>query len=86
MLYLYIKKGGINMLAIRLDEKLSERLENLSQKTGRTKTWYARKALETYLDDIEDAALAAVAYEEYLLDGGTSSSLDEVRSRLGLED
>lgn len=74
------------MLAIRLDEKLSERLENLSQKTGRTKTWYARKALETYLDDIEDAALAAVAYEEYLLDGGTSSSLDEVRSRLGLED
>ncbi len=74
------------MLAIRLDKKLSERLENLSQKTGRTKTWYARKALETYLDDIEDAALAAAAYEEYLLDGGTSSSLDEVRSRLGLED
>ena len=74
------------MLAIRLDEKLSERLENLSQKTGRTKTWYARKALETYLDDIEDAALAAAAYEEYLLDGGDSSSLDTVRSRLGLED
>ena len=74
------------MLAIRLDEKLSERLENLSQKTGRTKTWYARKALETYLDDIEDAALTATAYEEYLLDGGASSSLDTVRSRLGLED
>jgi len=74
------------MLAIRLDEKLSARLEDLSQKTGRTKTWYARKALETYLDDIEDAALAAAAYEEYLLDGGVSSSLDAVRSRLGLED
>ena len=74
------------MLAVRLDKPLEERLEKLANKTGRTKTWYARKAIETYLDDIEDAALAAVAYEEYLLDGGTSSSLDEVRSRLGLED
>jgi RHH-type rel operon transcriptional repressor/antitoxin RelB len=74
------------MLAIRLNEKLSARLEDLSKKTGRTKTWYARKALEIYIDDIEDAALAAAAYEEYLMDGGISSSLDTVRSRLGLED
>lgn len=74
------------MLAIRLDEKLKMRLDALSEKTGRTKTWYARKAIETYLDDLEDAALAAAAYEDYLLDGKTSFSLDEVRSRLGLED
>ncbi|PIE54591.1 MAG: hypothetical protein CSA35_05325 [Dethiosulfovibrio peptidovorans] len=73
------------MLAIRLDEKLSSRLETLAQKTGRTKTWYARKAIETYLDDMEDAALAAAAYEEYLLDGHQSSPLSEVRHRLGLE-
>ena len=74
------------MLAIRLDEKLSSRLDALAQKTGRTKTWYVRKAIETYIDDMEDAALAAAAYEEYLLDGGASSPLDEVRRRLGLED
>lgn len=61
--------GGIFMLALRLDEKLEERLEKLADKTGRTKTWYARKAIETYLDDIEDAALAAAAYEEYILEG-----------------
>ena len=74
------------MLALRLDEKLSSRLDALARKTGRTKTWYARKAIETYLDDMEDAALAAAAYEEYLLEGGESSSLDDVRRRLGLED
>ena len=74
------------MLAVRLDKPLEERLEKLAHKTGRTKTWYARKAIETYLDDIEDAALAAAAYEEYILDGEASSSLEEVRSRLGLAD
>lgn len=74
------------MLAIRLDEKLSSRLDAMAQKTGKTKTWFARKAIETYIDDIEDAALAAAAYEEYLLDSGASSPLDEVRRRLGLED
>ncbi len=74
------------MLALRLDDKLSSRLDALARKTGRTKTWYARKAIETYIDDMEDAALAAAAYEEYLLEGGESSSLDDVRRRLGLED
>ncbi|MGD9667265.1 MAG: ribbon-helix-helix protein, CopG family [Synergistaceae bacterium] len=73
------------MLAIRLDKQLEARLEGLADKTGKTKSWYARKAIETYLDDIEDAALAAAAYEEFILDGRTSSSLEEVRSRLGLE-
>lgn len=73
------------MLAIRLDEKLSSRLDALAQKTGRTKTWFVRKAIETYIDDMEDAALAAGAYEEYLLYGGASSPLHEVRRHLGLE-
>lgn len=74
------------MLAIRLDKKLSLRLDALAAKTGRTKTWYARKAIETYIEDMEDAALAAAAYEEYLLDGQASSSLEDVTRRLGLED
>ncbi|NLD05287.1 MAG: ribbon-helix-helix protein, CopG family [Synergistaceae bacterium] len=73
------------MLAIRLDKQLETRLEELADKTGRTKSWYARKAIEIYLDDIEDAALAAAAYEEFIIDGRPSSSLEEVRSRLGLE-
>ena len=74
------------MFAIRLDEKLSSRLDAVAKKMGRSKTWFARKAIETCIDDMEDAALAAAAYEEYLLDGGASFPLDDVRRRLGLED
>ena len=74
------------MLAIRLGEKLSSRLDALARKTGRSRTWYARKAIEAYIDDMEDAAHAAAAYEEFLLDGGASSALDEVRHRLSLVD
>jgi len=73
------------MFAIRLDEKLSSRLDAVAKKMGRSKTWFARKAIETYIDDMEDAALAAAAYEEYLLDGGASSPLDDVRRRLELK-
>ena len=72
------------MLAIRLDEKTENRLEDLADKTGRTKTWYVRKAIETFLDEMEAAALAASAYEEFLLDGGKASPLEEVRGRPGL--
>ena len=74
------------MFAIRLDEKLSSRLDAVAKKMGRSKTWFARKAIETYIDDMEDAALAAAAYEECLLEGGASFPLDDVRRRLGLED
>ena len=73
------------MFAIRLDEITETRLDKLAENTGRTKTWYVRKAIEAYLDDLEDAASAATAYENYLLDGGQSSPLEEVRRRLGLE-
>ena len=37
------------MLAIRLDKELEERLDALAKRTGRTKTYYARKAIEQKL-------------------------------------
>ena len=40
--------------------------------------------LDTHLEDLEDAELATAAYEEYLKDGCESSSLEDVRLRLGL--
>lgn len=42
------------MLAIRLDQNLEQRLEQLSKKTHRTKTFYVKEALSKYLDDMED--------------------------------
>lgn len=46
------------MLALRLDKDVEDRLERLAALTGRTKTFYAREAIETHLDDLEDFYLA----------------------------
>jgi RHH-type transcriptional regulator, rel operon repressor / antitoxin RelB len=46
------------MLAVRLDAATEKRLEALAALTGRTKTFYAREAIETHLDDLEDFYLA----------------------------
>ena len=46
------------MLAVRLDKALEDRLEALAARTGRTKTFYAREAIEAHLDDLEDFYLA----------------------------
>jgi RHH-type rel operon transcriptional repressor/antitoxin RelB len=46
------------MLAIRLPEELEARLEALAKATGRSKTYYAREAIEEHLADLEDIYLA----------------------------
>jgi len=72
------------MLAVRLDKDLEERLERLAEKTGRTKTFYAREALEAHLDDLEDFYLA----EERLRDFRSEDAipLADVKAELGLGD
>lgn len=46
------------MLAIRVSDDVEKRLQSLATKTGRTKTYYARKAIYEFLDDMEDTYLA----------------------------
>ncbi len=46
------------MLAVRLPSDVEERLEKLAHRTGRTKTFYARQAILTHLDELEDTYLA----------------------------
>jgi RHH-type rel operon transcriptional repressor/antitoxin RelB len=70
------------MLAIRLPKEIEERLEQLAQKTGRSKSYYARQAILEYLDDLEDYYLALERLEQNL----PGIPLDEVERRLGLQD
>jgi RHH-type rel operon transcriptional repressor/antitoxin RelB len=72
------------MLAVRLDKDLEKRLERLAEKTGRTKTFYAREAIETHLDDLEDFYLAQERLRNFR--EGDAIPLAEVEKRLGLED
>lgn len=46
------------MLAIRLPSEIENRLAFLAAKTGRTKTYYARKAILDLIEDMEDTYLA----------------------------
>ncbi|MEJ6571233.1 MAG: TraY domain-containing protein [Akkermansiaceae bacterium] len=68
------------MLAIRLKPDLEERLASLAKKTGRTKTFYAREAIEQHLADLEDYYLAAEAAKN----PGRIYSSEEMKSELGL--
>ncbi|MBX3325631.1 MAG: TraY domain-containing protein, partial [Nitrospira sp.] len=42
--------GGA-MVSLRLGKKLEDRLEQLAEGTGRTKTYYIRLLLEEHLDE-----------------------------------
>jgi len=68
------------MLAIRLDQEVESRLEQLAKKTGRTKTYYAREAILEHLEDMEDYYLAV----EVLQNPGKIYSADEAKRELGL--
>ena len=46
------------MLSVRLTPEIMERLELLADKTGRTKSFYAREAILQYLEDMEDTFIA----------------------------
>jgi RHH-type rel operon transcriptional repressor/antitoxin RelB len=72
------------MLAVRLSPDIEKRLEKLAARTGRTKTFYAREAIEAHLDDLEDFYLA----EERMKNFRTSDAipLAQVKAELGLDD
>ena len=68
------------MLALRLTPEIEERLNRLAQKTGRTKSYYAREAILEHLDDLEDTHLALRRLEQ----PGKTYSAKEVKRALGL--
>jgi RHH-type rel operon transcriptional repressor/antitoxin RelB len=68
------------MLVLRLPPDVEQRLTDLAQKTGRTKTYYARKAIVEALEDMEDVFLAA----ERLRATKKVYTVDEAFEALGL--
>lgn len=82
MLYLY---SEVNMLAIRLPQSIEVRLEKLSRRTGRTKTFYVRQAILEHLEDMEDMYLAEGVLEKIRSGEERSLPLKKVMKRHGLE-
>ena len=69
------------MLSLRLPEEIENRLMHLAEKTGRTKTFYAKEAIVKYLDEMEDAYIALDRLDK----PGKRWSLDDLESELDLE-
>ena len=74
------RSDSTRMLAIRLDPEIEARLTRLAEKTGRTKTYYAREAILEHLDDLEDTYLAIERIEK----PDRLYSLKEAKRELGL--
>jgi RHH-type transcriptional regulator, rel operon repressor / antitoxin RelB len=70
-------KAKVAAGVVRIPVALDERLTRLARKTGRSKSYYARKALETFIEDTEDYLLAVASYEA----SKKTVSLDELRKK-----
>jgi RHH-type rel operon transcriptional repressor/antitoxin RelB len=74
------------MIALQLPLEVESRLEELSQKTGRTASELAVEAILEHLDDIEDGYIALERLKD--LDEGRSHTipLKDVMKRYGMDD
>ena len=74
------------MLTVRLPDNLEKRLNALAMATKRPKSYYVREALERVMEDMEDAYLAEIAYEEFVKSGKPSKPIKQVERDLDLAD
>ncbi len=70
-------------ISIRLTEAEEERLDVLARRTGRSKSFYVRTALQEYLTDLEDAFAADVAIDAFEADGRRSRPLAALADEIG---
>lgn len=68
-------------LGVRLDNVLDSRLQELCKQTGRSKSYYAKKALTEFLNNREDYLLGLAVLER----NEDTLSLDELEKYLELD-
>jgi RHH-type rel operon transcriptional repressor/antitoxin RelB len=73
------------MLAIRLPVDIDARLEVLAKATGRTKTFYAREAIVSHIEDLEDLYLAEQRLLAHRAGESEGVALEDLMKRYGLE-
>lgn len=71
--------------SIRLPHEIEDRLEVLSAKTGRSKSFYVKEAILEHLGDIEDIYLAEKRLEDIHAGRAKTVSLQEVMKRYGMD-
>ena len=76
----YSREQEVPMLSVRLTADQEAMLDRLARETGRSKSYYVKRALDDFLADRADYFLAIAAIERNEL----RYSADEVRRELGL--
>jgi RHH-type transcriptional regulator, rel operon repressor / antitoxin RelB len=64
----------------RIPQPLNKRLTSMANKTGRSKAFYVRKAIECYLNDMEDYLSALEAEKK----ATKRTRFNDIAKRLGL--
>ncbi len=72
-------------VSLQLPDELSDRLQNLADLTGRSKTFYMLEAIQTHLDDLEDVYLAEQELEAIRSGQSQTVSLQALMTRYGME-
>ena len=72
-------------VSLRLPDDVFTRLQDLAQRTGRSKTFYMVEAIREHLDDLEDVYLAEQRLSEHRAGRSQAVPLEEVMKRYGLE-
>jgi RHH-type rel operon transcriptional repressor/antitoxin RelB len=68
-------------VSARIPEKMGHKIEDIAEKTGRTKSYYVRKALEKFIEDQEDYLIAV----QRLKENNPTYTLEDVIKELGLD-
>jgi predicted DNA-binding protein len=68
-------------ISISFDEKKLKKIEEICRISERTKTWIITKAVDNYLEDLEDAE---IALERSLLDKSGYLTEEELKKELGI--
>jgi RHH-type transcriptional regulator, rel operon repressor / antitoxin RelB len=76
----------MSAISIELPEEVSERLDQLSERTGRSRSDYLLDAITEHLGEMEDLYIAEQRMIEHRAGLSKSYTLDEVEQRLGLVD
>ena len=74
------------MLSLKLPADVESRLDRLAKATGRSKSFFAREAIEEHLDDLEDLYLAERRLSDLETGKSRTYTLEEVERELGLAD
>jgi RHH-type transcriptional regulator, rel operon repressor / antitoxin RelB len=70
------------VLALRLPAEMEKRLDALAKRTGRTKSFYARRAIMEFIEDLEDVLDA----EEVLAaSNGEHISFEQIEADLAID-